>query len=372
MKPAIVVVTYNRAESLKRLLSSLARADYRGRDDISLIISVDKSDMTSCAEAAQAFSWEHGTKKVIRREERMGLKRHILECGALSEEYGAVIMLEDDLMVSPDFYEYAVRALTFSESYPEIGGVSLYQHRFQVFARLPFEAIRDGFDNWYFRLASSWGQAWSASQWKGFSEWLKDHDGEAVEGRGIPSFVSEWGESSWLKYAIRYLVETDRYFLYPRVSYTTNFADEGEHARQKVTDLQVPLSAGGDAFHFSSPKESKAVYDAYFENERLGTQADLYGLKFGDMEGRELTEENGKILSTKPLPFKIIKSYALALKPMDANVKFELPGEDIFLYDLSESAPPPKVGRGKLLDYFYPGMSVRKIRTLLKYRLFKA
>ncbi|MCR4907843.1 MAG: glycosyltransferase family 2 protein [Lachnospiraceae bacterium] len=372
MKPAIVVVTYNRVGSLKRLLSSLAAADYRERDGIPLIISVDKSDTESCAGAAEDFSWEHGEKRVIRRDERLGLKRHILECGALSEEYGAVVMLEDDLMVSPCFYEYAVQALQFSEKYPNIGGISLYRHRFQVFARLPFEAIEDGFDNWYFRLPSSWGQAWSADQWKGFSDWLSVHDGEEVAGTGIPSFVSAWGESSWLKYAVRYLVETDKYFLYPRLSYTTNFADEGEHASHTVTDLQVPLSRGGDAFRFSSPEESKAVYDAYFENERLGAEADLYGIKYADTKGRKLSPKGELLLSTKSLSFKVAKTYALAMKPMDANVVWDLPGEGIFLYDLKESAPPPKIKSGRLEDYFYPGMSMKKILQLLKYRLFKA
>ena len=115
MNAAIVVVTYNRAESLKRLLQSLAKADYRGRSRIPLIISVDKSNSEACAKAAEEFSWEYGEKRVIRQVERLGLKRHILECGAYSREYDGIIMLEDDLVVAPDFYEYAVRALEFSE-----------------------------------------------------------------------------------------------------------------------------------------------------------------------------------------------------------------------------------------------------------------
>ena len=43
IKPAIIVIAYNREESLKRLLTSLNNAIYES-DDITLIISIDKSD----------------------------------------------------------------------------------------------------------------------------------------------------------------------------------------------------------------------------------------------------------------------------------------------------------------------------------------
>ena len=40
MKPAIVVVAYNRVKALQRLLDSLKNADYSGFSDITLIISI--------------------------------------------------------------------------------------------------------------------------------------------------------------------------------------------------------------------------------------------------------------------------------------------------------------------------------------------
>ena len=50
----------------------------------------------------------------------------MLQCGDISYEYGSVIVLEDDLFVSPFFYKYAVEAQEFYRDDNRIGGISLY------------------------------------------------------------------------------------------------------------------------------------------------------------------------------------------------------------------------------------------------------
>lgn len=364
MRSAIVVVTYNRKSSLNRLLGSLARAEYKGLNDIPLVISVDNSGSDDVAEAAEAFNWEHGTKKVIRHEERLGLKRHIIECGELSKEFGSIIMLEDDLYVSPFFYNYAQQALSFTHDDGRIAGVSLYAHRFNVFARLPFEPLNDGYSNWYFQFASSWGQAWTDRQWEGFRAWLEEHDGEELTGSPLPSDIALWGESSWLKYADKYLADTDKYYFYPRLSYTTNFADEGEHAAGSVTDLQVPLAEGEENFNFSDLESSRAVYDAYFEYRGLEHEADLYRLKSRD---NRIAERY--IYSTASLSYSIVESFGLKLRPMEANILHRIEGQDIFLYDTKTGGKAPRLDKGKLEDYFYPGMNREKMGRLIRRRL---
>ena len=102
-RPAIVAVGYNRPESMKRLLRSIGEAHYEW-DDIPLIISIDKSDVKEVQEIAEAFEWKYGAKRVSLHRERLGLRNHILECGDYAIQYGAVIILEDDREVAPDFY----------------------------------------------------------------------------------------------------------------------------------------------------------------------------------------------------------------------------------------------------------------------------
>ena len=100
---AIVVVAYNRPDSLNRLLDSLTKVNYEGHN-VPLIISIDYSGKDDVYLAAEAFEWKFGEKKIIRHPENLGLKKHVLSCGDLVKDYDAVIILEDDLLVSPGMY----------------------------------------------------------------------------------------------------------------------------------------------------------------------------------------------------------------------------------------------------------------------------
>ena len=121
---AVIVVGYNRPDSLGRILGSLKLAEYGG-EQVPLVISIDHSGNEEVIRIAEEFSWPYGTKRVIAHKKRLGLRRHIISCGDLTGEYGAVMILEDDLYVSPDFYRYASQTL---ERYGEdfrIAGISL-------------------------------------------------------------------------------------------------------------------------------------------------------------------------------------------------------------------------------------------------------
>ncbi len=366
-RPAIVAAGYNRESALRRLLKSLSEADYEGFKEVTLIISLDNGGPGGTYEAAEEFRWKAGEKIVLKRPERLGLKQHMLSLGDLTGEYGSIILLEDDLYVSPFFYHYTCKALERVQDEPSVGGISLYDHRFNVFKRLPFDAVDDGFDNFYLRFPSSWGQAWNADQWKGFREWLKIHDGEDLKGNGMPSDAAEWGESSWLKYALKYSIDVEKDWLYPRISYTTNFFDQGEHSKEQVSDLQVPLSLGNRRdFVFSLPETSSAKYDQYFENRGLPYQADIYGLKRRD--GALDTDE--PFYSAEILEHKIRERFGLCLRPVDSNILFNIEGEGICLYEaLKDRENVGSKGSASLERYFYPGLNKKKILKLVRERL---
>ena len=416
IRPCIVVIAYNREKALERLLASLGAADYPKDQEITLIISIDKSDNPEVLCTAERFEWTKGRKRIEARSEKLGLKRHVLLCGDYSLEYGSAIVLEDDLYVSPLFYRYAVSALGFTDGREGIGGISLYNHLLNVHARAPFYALDDGYDNYYLQFASSWGQAYTKEQWRGFREWLEG--AEACEGSGnglfynkpqIPANVASWSESSWLKYHIAYLIEKDMYFLYPRISLTTNFMSEGEHSAGENTELQVPLLTGeGKEYRFSGLSESGAVYDAFFENRGLSSLVlkdlrdapggakkadgkaeetlpedtvltDLYGYRTSGPAERGKRGEKGNeagmagkrryVLSCRALPYKIVKSYGRKFRPMDLNIVLKQPGEDFFLYDTTEAGPAVKTDPGKQYMYDYRALSLKKLGAILKCKI---
>ncbi len=334
----IVVVAFNRPQCLARILQSLSNAKYEELE-VPLFISIDFAKNNADVIAiAESFNWGFGKKTVLTHKENLGLRKHVLQCGSLALEHGSIIVLEDDLLVSPSFYSFALRALEFVENNDEVGGVSLYNHQYNVQNLQNFSPIEDGYDNWYFQFASSWGQAWTKKQWKQFLRWY-DTNPDLSKIQNIPERVIAWSEKSWLKYFVTYLIVKNKYFLYPKISLTTNFGEVGTHNSDESTAYQVPLRFGVEnRFSFSSLKESNSVYDAFFENTKISEYQDiehidlcvsLYGYK-------PLCKEKQFFISSKKLNFKILKTYGCSLKPMDANILLNIAGNQIFLYDTSE------------------------------------
>ena len=373
---AIVVIAYNRGAALLRLLDSLNNAYYPEGFNVPLIISVDKSDSSDVANIANEYVWIHGDKSVRLQEKNLGLREHVLKCGDIALEYDGIIVLEDDLYVSPSFYMFTLAALNYSRNDKRICGVSLYNHRLNVHAREPFEAIDDGYDNYYMQLASSWGQAFLSDMWRGFREWYEENKDNDIGAVNVPVNISSWSDKSWLKYFIKYLIDKDGYFLYPRVSYTTNFGDEGTHASSCVNDLQVPLAGmrkfGQVDLHFSDLDGSGSVYDAYFENMHLTDRLpeivrnevtiDLYGCKQAEGYKRY-------VLSPAPLPYRILETFGRRMRPVDANVYYKTEGKDFFLYDTQKPGQAPDTDDTSKYLYNYRALKAKEMTAVLKYRL---
>jgi hypothetical protein len=397
--PALVAVGFNRPGSLQRLLNSLSVASYDA--PVPLVISIDGSDSEQGAatrNVAEQFNWSHGPKRLIFHEQNLGLRRHILGCGDLTSEYGAVIVLEDDLTVAKDFYRYTNNALKFVERNDQVAGVSLYSHATNVVARLPFVPLYDGFDNFYIQFASSWGQAWNATQWAKFREWLAQlSDASSDSGTTadspvtsqkpfpipsnapIPPNVLSWSDSSWLKYFIWYLVETNRYFLYPRNSMTTNYNECGTHSNRFSPIWQVPLAARSQAWRFSELSESIAVYDAFFEvlPDRLRKctnllddfdfDVDLYGTKPPHLLKRPFA------LTSKRQRGTPVKKFDLIRKPLEANFEIESRLAEHAMFSLSSSQQLERrcnlsLDNFRVIEYFYGLLSLKTLAmNLIRY-----
>lgn len=341
----VIVIGYNRPDSIGRLLHRLNACDYP-HDRVPLIVSLDNCGKPDTYERAAAFSWNHGTFQVILQPERMGCKNHVLKCGSYLEQYGwdAAVVLEDDVYPSAAFYQYALQAVEKYRDDDRIAGISLYAMPQNQTARLPFAPALSEYDAYFMQLAQSCGQVWMRRQWKAFADWYAEHSEAFRKCRGVPGNVCRWPESSWLKYHIRYCVETDKYFVYPYQSLTTNFSDVGQHTGTPSNILQTHLQQKARAVYLFPDLDSAPVlYDVWHENlripEALGLNleevcVDIFGEKW-DYEKKRYW------LTTRVRPWKVVRSYALTLFPMDMNVLCDLEGDQIFLYDITESAEAP-------------------------------
>ncbi|MDC0097507.1 glycosyltransferase family 2 protein [Flavobacteriaceae bacterium] len=300
--PTIVVLAYNRQPSLNKLLNSLSRAEY-GVNHVNLVISIDYSGLHDVYNLAEDFNWEHGEKIIIKHEKNLGLRHHVLYCGDLSLQYQSVIILEDDLLVSPSFYLYVKAALEFYKNNSNIAGISLYHHEHNESTELPFEVIDEGYDTYFMKVPCSWGQLWTATHWEGFRSWYEIGQ-QVLDVDYLPDNVIAWPETSWKKYFYKYLIENNTFFVYPKKSFTTNSGAIGEH-HSEITGLhQASLSIQKDNFKFPKIEDTINVYDQFFE---------ICPDSINSIENFDLKDIEIDVFGTKPI-YKVKSKYILSSK----------------------------------------------------------
>ena len=334
--PAIVIVAYNRPNSLRVLLNSLARSYFNSRN-INLVISIDGGGPNSVKEVAENFVWEFGEKIIINYRRNLGLHKHVIFCGDLAFEYGSVIVLEDDLFVSPYFYEYACKSIGFYKPDNRVCGISLYSYNYNEHNKVPFIPIDDGNDVYFIQTASSWGQLWTCGQWKAFRAWYdKNINDKNLSWDYLPEDVAMWPSSSWKKYFINYMVDTKKYMVFPRTSLTTNSGCIGTHAKRPSVNSQVPLISGKQGYRFSKLEESISVYDCYYEicsdsMKKIAPDLTKYEFEVDLLGSKPLGKVGSPYLLTSKESISPIKSYGLELLPIELNIAYNLDGTHLSL-----------------------------------------
>lgn len=335
IRPIIVAVGYNRALALERLLDALENAYYE--DEVILVISIDYGGDKKVTELANRFTWSHGQKIVKAYKQNLGLRKHIIQCGDLSMEYGAVIIFEDDVIPAPHFYSYVKQAVNFYHNDERIFAISLYSQSWNGYSNRAFTPLRNEYDAFISQIECSWGECFIGDRWREFKEWYEEKENNLTYNFNVPDAVFGWKDSR-CKYLLYYIVEKDKYYLTPYDSLSTNFHSAGTHVSIASSSYQVPLLYGNKKFHF--PMFGDAVkYDAFFESmdlkKELETEysgkkvcVDYFGLH-RDYDSYDLC------FSSVNLPYRVIRSYGLEMRPPELNYYYNVKGSDLLLYDLS-------------------------------------
>lgn len=335
MNISICCIAYNRVDSLKRLLNSLEQADY-GVNKPTLIISIDKSSTAVVEKYANEYCWKFGDKIVYTHSENLGLRKHVLECGTHLEDYDAMVVLEDDITVSPYFFQYTVQCVEKYSNDERIAGISLYNFPVSYHTKLPFKPVKSEYDVFMMNCAQSWGQVWMKNQWRKFKEWYEKNS-EEFNKPDLPQSINSWPKSSWLKYHTRYCIEHNKFFVYPYEALSTNNNDVGTHVKDVgVNIFQSSLQLlSKPSYKLPIFEECIVKYDGFFEPLFLASWLEVDSEKLCvDINGlKNMCLFKRYLLSRKGLPYKIIKSYSINLKPIEANILFDNKGSSLFLYD---------------------------------------
>ena len=367
---AICVITFNRPASLNRLLTSLSNAIYD--DKVNLIISIDKNNTpenNECIKISKKYKWIYGNKKVIIQNEHLGLKNHVLKCGNLTNEYDNIILLEDDIIVSKNYFNYAKYVINFYKNNNNIAGYSLYSFEKNPCDMTPFYPLKNEKDTFFIQFASSWGQIINKKEWNNFIKWYKNFN-ETFD-KYLPQYIKNWNKNSWLKYYQEYLIENNKYFVYPYNSYTTNCSDTGSHTKNKHNSFQVSLYNGINIkYNFQDFDNTSIKYDMYFENANinyfLNTKYDIEC----DFYSNKTYYKHKYLLTRKKLNYKIIKKYDLELYPYEQNIINNIIGDDLYLYDLTKEQKNKFKKRNDYYSYIFKLGKIYKKNILGLYLYF--
>lgn len=337
---AIVVVGYNRVESIARLLNTISSAHFP-HNNVTLILSIDKSDTNIVEQYADNYEWTHGPKEVVKHSERMGLRNHILSQGKHFDRFDALIVLEDDLSVSPNFYLYAQQTVEKYCDDDQIAGISLFSFAINYQTRHFFTPIKDENDVYFMNCAQSWGQVWMKKSWQKFYQWYQTHSEFPTHAPHLPQSLCNWPATSWLKYHTRYCIEENLYFVYPYTSYTTNNGDVGTHNRGKFINLNQERLQQGHITTLRLPtfhEDNVVCYDGFFENKKLSATLQLDPNECCiDLNGQKSNRLNNKYwLTTQQQHYKICKQYGVRYRPIEENVIAQVEGSEIYLYDTTQ------------------------------------
>jgi len=158
----IALFVYNRPHHTRKTLESLmANAEF---SDSLLYVFCDgakrKKDTALVRETRELIrSYKLDNATIIEREENMGLANSIITgVTELCNKYGRVIVVEDDLYLSPYFLKYMNTALDTYEEYDEVMHISGYM--FPVRGQLP--------DTFFYRATSCWGWGTWKRAWDKF------------------------------------------------------------------------------------------------------------------------------------------------------------------------------------------------------------
>lgn len=262
----IVLFVYNRPWHTQQTVEALQKNELSIQSELFIYADAPKNENAAdkVKEVREYIKKIDGFKKItiIERETNWGLANSIIDgVTKIVNEYGKIIVLEDDLVTSPYFLKFMNEALNMYKNEPKVASVHSYIY--------PIEGLPETF---FIRGADCWGWATWRDRWSifetdgqklldklkkrklqkeadfdnsyGFTQMLKDQ----INGKNN-SWAIRWYISAFLK---------DMLTLYPGQSYIQNigFDSKGTHCTTESNVFKVTLNNQFLA-HKIDPIESK-------------------------------------------------------------------------------------------------------------------
>lgn len=250
MLAPIILFVYNRLDHTQGVIETLLKNTLAKESEFYIFSDAAKTEngvekVNEVRKFIRDDSWHTGFKKVsiIEAEKNKGLAKSII--GGVSEiiqKYGKVIVLEDDLKLSPYFLEYMNDALEYYREDEKIWSISGYS--------FPMKSLKKySHDIFYSYRGCSWGWATWADRWETVDwqvkeyeqfindpKWIEHFNRGGVDLTNMLKMQMDGKIDSW---AIRWCFSQsnqDMYTVYPRISYLENAGCDGSGIHSSVYD----------------------------------------------------------------------------------------------------------------------------------------
>ncbi len=158
----VVLFTYNRLDHTNKTIEALKQNVLADETELFIYSDAPKNEgaKDSVAAVRAYLRSVTGFKKIeiIEREENWGLARNIIDgVTKIVNEYGRIIVLEDDIVTSPYFLQYMNDALRIYEQEPKVMAISSYYWAKDT-SNLPETFFLDWFCCWGW---ATWKDIWN-------------------------------------------------------------------------------------------------------------------------------------------------------------------------------------------------------------------
>lgn len=195
----IIVLSFNRTESLLRTLQSMNKIDYMGLN-VSLDVWFDKHEKINTVHKptvhiAKKFKFKHGKFTVHIHENHVGLMGQWINVWRPAPDTQEMcLILEDDVEVSPYSLWWLLDAYTLYKHRKDIAGYSLSHPIISHQLAAPFH-IPKHINEYLYRVICPWGFTPQVGSWRAFQNWFY----EVEQQQDFDPIVSEIVVSRWYR-----------------------------------------------------------------------------------------------------------------------------------------------------------------------------
>ncbi|MCM2351382.1 MAG: glycosyltransferase [Bacteriovoracaceae bacterium] len=162
----IVLFVYNRPWHTQQTIKALQKNDFADKSNLIIFSDAPKSEefALNVQEVRSYLKTITGFEsvRIIERDNNYGLARSIIEgVSEMINQYGKVIVLEDDIVTSPKFLQFMNKALHFYQNEKMVWHISGWNY--------PIDSKELG-DAFLWKTMNCWGWATWADRWKHFEK----------------------------------------------------------------------------------------------------------------------------------------------------------------------------------------------------------